>query len=131
MVGADTELDRQVLELIKDPIVRLVLLMGLFILFYNHGMNHWLPDLLRSYGMTPTEAGYWAAIPTLFGMIASLSLPRMATPEWRFKILFGLFFCAAIAAVLVWAASGPLTWTGSDPSTARPCGARARCRPAC
>ena len=38
------------LELIRDPVVRLVLLLGLFILFYNHGMNHWLPDLLRSYG---------------------------------------------------------------------------------
>lgn len=100
------------IELIKDPIVRLVLLMGLFILFYNHGMNHWLPDLLRSYGMTPTEAGYWAAIPTLFGMIASLSLPRMATPEWRFKILCGLFVCAAIAALMVWAASGPLLAVG-------------------
>ena len=100
------------IELIRDPVVRLVLLMGLFILFYNHGMNHWLPDLLRSYGMTPTEAGYWAAIPTLFGMIASLSLPRMATPDRRFKIMFGLFFFAAIAAVLVWAASGPLLAIG-------------------
>lgn len=100
------------LELINDPIVRLVLLMGLFILFYNHGMNHWLPDLLRSYGMTPVEAGYWAAIPTLFGMIASLSLPRMATPEWRFKILCGLFICAAIAALMVLAASGPLLAVG-------------------
>jgi MFS transporter, CP family, cyanate transporter len=99
-------------ELIKDPIVRLVLLMGLFILFFNHGMNHWLPDLLRSYGMTPTEAGYWAAIPTLFGMIASLSLPRMATPDRRFKIMFALFICAAIATVLVWAGSGPMLAIG-------------------
>lgn len=100
------------IELVKDPIVRLVLLLGLFILFYNHGMNHWLPDLLGSYGMTPSEAGYWAAIPTLFGMIASLSLPRMATPERRFKILCGLFVCAAIAALLVWSASGPLLAVG-------------------
>jgi cyanate permease len=62
--------------------------------------------------MTPVEAGYWAAIPTLFGMIASLSLPRMATPEWRFRILFGLFVGAAIAAVMIWAASGPLLAAG-------------------
>lgn len=100
------------LDLVRDPIVRLVLLMGLFILFFNHGMNHWLPDLLRSYGMTPTEAGYWAAIPTLFGMIASLSLPRMATPDRRFKIMFALFVCAAIATVLVWAGSGPMLAIG-------------------
>ncbi len=100
------------IELIRDPLVRLVLLMGLFILFYNHGMNHWLPDLLRSYGMTPTEAGYWAAIPTLFGMVASLSLPRMATPDKRFRILMGLFVCAAVATVMVWAASGALLAAG-------------------
>lgn len=99
-------------ELVKDPVVRLVLLLGLFILFYNHGMTHWLPELLRSYGMTPSEAGYWAAIPTLFGMIAALSLPRLATPPWRFRILFGLFVCAAVAAILVWTASGPLLAAG-------------------
>ncbi|RZO36974.1 MAG: MFS transporter [Rhodospirillaceae bacterium] len=100
------------LELIRDPVVRLVLLLGLFILFYNHGMNHWLPDLLRSYGMTPSEAGYWAAVPTLFGMVASLSLPRMATPDKRFAILLGLFVCAAGATVLVWSASGPMLAVG-------------------
>ena len=100
------------LELIRDPVVRLVLLLGLFILFYNHGMNHWLPDLLRSYGMTPSEAGYWAAVPTLFGMVASLSLPRMATPDKRFAILLGLFVCAAAATVLVWSASGPMLAVG-------------------
>tara|TARA_Y100000588_G_scaffold77055_1_gene80282 strand:+ start:291 stop:1541 length:1251 start_codon:yes stop_codon:yes gene_type:complete len=100
------------LELVCDPVVRLVLLMGLFILFFNHGMNHWLPDLLRSYGMTPSEAGYWAAIPTLFGMVASLSLPRMATPDKRFSILLGLFLCAAAATLMVWSASGPLLAIG-------------------
>mgnify|MGYP001191146340 FL=1 len=100
------------LELVCDPVVRLVLLMGLFILFFNHGMNHWLPDLLRSYGMTPSEAGYWAAIPTLFGMVASLSLPRMATPDKRFAILLGLFLCAAAATLMVWSASGPLLAIG-------------------
>ena len=100
------------LELVRDPVVRMVLLMGLFILFYNHGMNHWLPELLRSYGMTPTQAGYWAAIPTLFGMIASLSLPRMATPEYRFPILLGLFLCAATATIMIWTASGPLVAVG-------------------
>ena len=100
------------LELVCDPVVRLVLLMGLFILFFNHGMNHWLPDLLRSYGMTPSEAGYWAAIPTLFGMVASLSLPRMATPDKRFAILLGLFLCAAAATLMVWSAAGPLLAIG-------------------
>ncbi len=99
-------------ELIRDPVVRLILLMGLFILFFNHGMTHWLPDLLRSYGMTPTQAGYWAALPTLFGMVASLSLPRMATPDKRFAVLMALFISAAVATVLVYSATGPLLAIG-------------------
>ena len=99
-------------ELIRDPVVRLVLLMGLFILFFNHGMTHWLPELLRSYGMTPTQAGYWAALPTLFGMVASLSLPRLATPDKRFAVLMALFISAAVATVLVYSATGPLLAIG-------------------
>ena len=100
------------LQLARDPVVRTVLLMGLFILFYIHGTYHWMPDLLRSYGMTPTEAGYWAALPTLFGMGASLLLPRLATPERRFPILLGLFACAALAVLLIWSASLPLVAVG-------------------
>lgn len=99
-------------ELVRDPVVRLVLLMALFILFYNHGMNHWLPEILRSFGLTPSEAGYWAAIPTAIGMVAALTLPRMATPDKRFKILLALFCCAAVAAILVWTAHGPLLALG-------------------
>lgn len=100
------------LELVRDPVVRLVLLMALFILFYNHGMNHWLPEILRSYGLTPSAAGYWAAVPTAIGMLAALTLPRMATPDRRFAILLALFACAAVAALFVWAASGPLLAIG-------------------
>ena len=100
------------LELVRDPVVRLVLLMALFILFYNHGMNHWLPEILRSFGLTPKAAGYWAAIPTAIGMLAALTLPRMATPERRFRILLALFCCATVAALLVQTASGPLLATG-------------------
>ena len=100
------------LELVRDPVVRMVLLMGLFILFYNHGMNHWLPEILRSFGMTPTAAGWWAAVPTAIGMLAALTLPRMATPERRFYILFALFSCAAVAALLVLTGEGLLLALG-------------------
>ncbi len=98
--------------LVRDPVVRVVLLMGLLILFYVHGTYHWMPDLLRSYGMTPTAAGYWSALPTLFGMGASLAIPRLATPERRFGILFALFASAGLATVLVWTAWEPLLAAG-------------------
>ena len=100
------------LQLARDPVVRIVLLMGLFILFYLHGTYHWMPDLLRSYGMTPAEAGYWAALPTLLGMGASLALPRLATPERRFPILLALFACSGVAVFLIWSAWMPLVAAG-------------------
>lgn len=100
------------LGLVRDPVVRLVLAMGLLCFFYNHAMIQWLPELLRAYGMTPAEAGYWASVPVLFGMLAALSIPRRATPERRIPILFGLFCCAAAAVPLVWSAWTPLLALG-------------------
>ncbi len=100
------------MELVRLPVVRLVLCMGIFILFFNHGFNNWLPTILESNGMGRVEAGYWASIPTAFGMISALILPRLATRERRFKILFGLFVAAACATMLIYAATGPLLFVG-------------------
>lgn len=100
------------MELVRHPVVRLVLLMGIFILFFNHGFNNWLPTILETGGMSKVEAGYWASIPTAFGMISALILPRLATRERRYKILFGLFISAAIATLLIHSADGPLLFLG-------------------
>lgn len=92
----------QVFRLIaKDPAVIIVLFMSVGVFLINHGLNNWLPELLRSGGMTYTEAGYWAAVPTVIGIIGSLLIPRLATPERRFNILIGLCVCAAGASTLL------------------------------
>lgn len=93
---------RQVLSLlIRQPAVVIVLLMSVGVFMFNHGLNNWLPELLRSAGMSFTEAGYWAAIPTVIGLVGSLTIPRLATPKWRFKILIGLCLLAAAASLLL------------------------------
>ena len=73
--------------------------MSVGIFTFNHGLNNWLPELLRSGGRSMVEAGYWAALPMVVGIIGSLTIPRLATPERRFKILLALS-CAAAAASL-------------------------------
>lgn len=88
-------------ELISIPTVRIVLFMGLFILFFNHSLNAWLPEILRSGGMTPTIAGYWASVPTAVGLMSALVLPRLAVPQRRFFILLGLFLAAGCATLLI------------------------------
>ena len=99
-------------QLLKEPAVFVVLAMSIGVFLFNHGLNNWLPELLRSTGMTVTQAGYWAAIPTVIGLAGSLLIPRLATPERRFYILIGLCVAAGIASVLLHFQSQPVLFTG-------------------
>ena len=88
-------------ELLRLPAVRLVLVMGVCTLFINHGLNNWLPQILRGYGMDAATAGYWASVPTAVGVIGALLIPRLAVPSRRLKILFSLMACYAVASLLL------------------------------
>jgi len=88
-------------KLLAKPAVRLVLLMSIGVFFFNHGLNNWLPELLRFNGMTLTMASLWAAIPTIVGIAGSLIIPRLATKKRRFAILFGLCLTVACASILL------------------------------
>jgi CP family cyanate transporter-like MFS transporter len=89
------------LGLIRRPTVQIVLVMSVGILFFNHSLNNWLPEILRTSGMTAVEAGYWAALPVMIGIGAALTIPRMATAERRFPILFCLILSACLATLLI------------------------------
>jgi cyanate permease len=90
-----------VLQIVGIAGVPLVLAMSVGVFLINHGLNNWLPEMLRERGMTITEAGYWAALPMLIGIIGSLTIPRLATPERRFLILAGLCVAAAVSSFLL------------------------------
>jgi MFS transporter, CP family, cyanate transporter len=94
-------------ELASTRAVQIVLLMGLGVFAFNHGLNNWLPELLHSQGMPIVQASYWAALPTVIGIGGSLLIPRLATPARRFKILFGLCGAALMASLLLQWADGP------------------------
>jgi CP family cyanate transporter-like MFS transporter len=104
---------REVLgTLLRDPAVRLVLLMGVGVFLFNHGLVNWLPELLRSGGMGVVEAGYWAAIPTVIGIAGSLLIPRLATPARRHRILIALCLAAGGASLLLQFQEPPVLFTG-------------------
>ena len=88
-------------ELLRLPAVRLVLVMGVFTLFINHGLNNWLPQILRGHGMDAATAGYWASVPTAVGVFGALVIPRLAVPSRRLKILFSLMLTYAVASLLL------------------------------
>jgi MFS transporter, CP family, cyanate transporter len=98
--------------LLKLPAIRLLLLMAVGIFSFNHGLNNWLPELLRHGGMTATMAGYWATVPTAVGILGSLLIPRLATPERRFILLAGLGLSAMLASLLLDTGEGPVLLGG-------------------
>ena len=99
--AANSDARLGVRALLAIPGVQLVMLMSVGAFLFNHGLNNWLPEILRQGGMTLVQAGYWAAFPTLVGIVGSLVIPRLATPERRFGILLALFLIAAGASILL------------------------------
>jgi len=99
------------LELLKIPAVRLMLIMAVGAFFFNHGLNNWLPEILRRGGMTAAQAGYWAAIPTAVGVFSSLLIPRFATPARRRWILAALILGAGLTVLLLQFAGNDLALT--------------------
>lgn len=88
-------------------VVQIVLLMSVGIFFLNHGLNNWLPQILRAKGMSAVDAGIWAAVPTVVGVVGALIIPRLAVPERRVAILGWLFLSAIAATLLLQLAPGP------------------------
>ncbi len=99
-------------QILAVPAVRLLLLMAIGAFLFNHGLNNWLPELLRSGGMTAAAAGYWAALPMVVGIAGSLTIPRLATPERRFTIVMLLCMAASVASLAL-LTTEPVVLTGA------------------
>jgi MFS transporter, CP family, cyanate transporter len=88
-------------ELLSLPAIRIILVMSVGMFFFNHSLNNWLPEILRDGGMDAVTAGYWSSIPTLVGIAAALTIPRMAIPERRYAILAILILSGMTASLLL------------------------------
>jgi MFS transporter, CP family, cyanate transporter len=100
------------IEMLANRQVVILLGVGVGVFFINHALNNWLPELLRHAGMDAVKAGTWASIPTAVGLVASVLLPRFATPERRFAILAALFTGCLLASLLLQLSPGPLLILG-------------------
>ena len=101
-----------VMPLLRLRSVQLVLLMSIGVLFFTHGLSSWMPELLRSGGMSVNQASLWAALPVVVAIVGALVIPRLASREHRYRVLLLLFLCAIGASVLLRAALGPVLVTG-------------------
>ncbi len=88
-------------EIVAVRQVRLILGMSVGVFFLNHGLNNWLPEILRSYGFSAVSAGYWASLPPAVGILGVLVIPRLATPERRLPVMACLFAAMLAASLLL------------------------------
>jgi len=98
---------RALLDIVSLPGVQILLAMAVGIFFVNHGMNNWLPEILRHKGMDAVQAGYWASLPTIVGIFGSLIVPRYATPARRLALIALIFLGIFAAGLLLLGVSGP------------------------
>jgi len=110
--GAGSSHFRAIRNLVAKPTVLIVLAMSVCVFLFNHGLNNWLPEILKSHGMSPIEAGYWAAIPTIIGIAGSLTIPRLAIPERRFQILIILALASLVASLMLRSGAGNILIIG-------------------
>lgn len=98
-------------QLLRVPLVQIVLVMAVGVFVYNHSFTNWLPEMLRSQGMTPSEAGFWAALPTLVAIPVAIVVPRLTTGRWLTPVLLFVFTVWVVAALaLSTAPSGAAYW---------------------
>ena len=98
-------------QLLRVPLVRLILIMSVGVFVFNHSFTNWLPEMLRSRGMTASEAGYWASVPTLVAILAALTIPRFTTARWLTPVLILVFAVWTLAALTLHSTSGGAgTW---------------------
>lgn len=97
-------------RLLRVPAVRLVLLLAVGVFIFNHALNNWLHEILRTGGMDAARAGFWASVPNVVGTAAALTLPRIATGSRRIPLLLTTALIAAASTLLIAYAGGG--WLG-------------------
>ena len=98
--------------LLRVPVVRIILLIGLGLFVFQSGLAAWLPEILRVGGMTAAKAGFWAAVPGILGIIGVLTIPPFATPRHRIPLLAALFVTGSIATLIIAFTENPFLVVG-------------------
>ncbi|MGI9613753.1 MAG: MFS transporter [Acidimicrobiales bacterium] len=89
------------LALLRLPIVRTVLVIATGTFLFSHAMANWLVEVLRENGVSPAQAGGWAALVTVTGIVAGATIPRFASPKRRVPILMTVLILAAAGALVL------------------------------
>jgi cyanate permease len=100
------------LNLLQSRLVQIILVMACGSFMFVHGFGNWLPELLRVGGMSTRQAGLWATIPVIVGLVATPIIPRLAIPSRRVPILVCSLAAASVSILIIGKATGPLLVLG-------------------
>lgn len=98
--------------LLRIRVVQIVLAMSIGSFLFNHGLTNWLPEILRAGNMTASQASFWATVPMIVGIGATLIIPRLATPPRRMLLLVTMLGATAASAIIVGISTGSLLIVG-------------------
>jgi cyanate permease len=76
--GAAVSFREACLTVLKTRAVWLVVIVGFTGFMINHGFRSWLPQILEFKGMSPSDAGYLAALPGVASIAGSITTARVA-----------------------------------------------------
>jgi cyanate permease len=93
-------------RLLRIRNVWLVLVIGFASFLSNHGLSNWLPKILQWHGFDPVEAGIWASIPSLVGVVGALIFTRVIPRHRRAEAAAAMFATSALALVLIGTTTG-------------------------
>jgi len=92
--------------------VQILLLMALFSFAIGHGFATWLPKILENSGISPSHAGFAAAVPIASGVPAILLIPRLIPPHFRGRFIAAGALITATGLVIVVNTAGYLLIIG-------------------
>jgi cyanate permease len=95
-------------QVVTQPAVWLVIIVGFSGFLANHGVRNWLPGILEAAGISPTGAGLLGALPAITGMIGSIVVLRLATrrADARKPAIILLLIASGLTILMIMVADG-------------------------
>jgi cyanate permease len=91
-------------QVILQPAVLVIVLVGFSGFLANHGLRNWLPQILEAHGVSPTMAGVVGALPLLVGILGSIIILPIASRgtgnRRRVAVTLLLVIGATLAAIM-------------------------------
>lgn len=78
-------------ELLRVRNVQVLMLGAAATFAVSHGLSNWLPRLLEAKALSPAEAGVFASVSTLAGIVSTLLVPRLVAAGRRRQLLTVIF----------------------------------------